>query len=181
MKDKKVLIIVLIVVLLLCLCSSCALGGFFLWRNYGDEIDWFEPEKEEENDIFDDISDELIDEINENLNEDFEVDGLVTGEVTYPSEFIPDDLEVCAEDVVTMEETCTDMIYQDSDYGYYYELILDPGTYYVYAYVESVGRAYYTEFVRCGLSVDCVSHDKIEVEVESGDYIVGIDPGDWYE
>jgi hypothetical protein len=63
-----------------------------------------------------------------------------------------------------------------------------PGTYRVYAFLRDPGdlgleesrRAYWTEFVACGLSVDCTSHEILEVEVKSGQTVSGILPHDWY-
>jgi len=41
-------------------------------------------------------------------------------------------------------------------------------------------KAYYSEFVTCGLSVDCASHEPIIVEVKSGQTTDGVNPQDWY-
>ena len=42
-------------------------------------------------------------------------------------------------------------------------------------------RAYYSKFVKCGMSVDCQDHTPIVVRVKSGETVSGIDPMDWYK
>jgi hypothetical protein len=60
------------------------------------------------------------------------------------------------------------------------------GNYYVYAMTNLVkGRedykAYYSEFVICGLNVNCESHEPIIVTVTAGETTSKIDPSDWYD
>lgn len=108
--------------------------------------------------------------------------GIVEGSLSYPSEGIPNDLQVCAETLQGVLVKCTDthIPNQKYQYGVGYNLELSEGNYYVYAVAAQGNRAYYTEFVTCGLLYSCPSHKKIEVQVISGQTTSKIDPGDWY-
>ncbi len=111
--------------------------------------------------------------------------GTIEGSLSFPSEGIPADLKVCAETLLGVQFECTSTHIQDSKYTYGsgYKLELPPGKYYVYAQAPSFNsnyKAYYSEFVTCGLSINCPSHKPIEVEVTSGATLTGIDPQDWY-
>jgi len=109
--------------------------------------------------------------------------GTIEGSVSYPSEFIPEDLTICATNTQTSIDVCTSDIIQDVRfmYGLGYSLEVPAGDYHVYAYVPGdVYNAYYSEFVTCGLSVECTSHTPIVVSVDNGDLVENIDPGDWY-
>lgn len=124
---------------------------------------------------------------NPSMNDNSEMsaeNGTIEGTLSYPSQFIPEDMQICAEDTNSADKYCTDEHIADSKYttGFGYQLDVPAGTYNVYAYLQSDPeyRAYYNEFVTCGLSVDCESHQVIDVEVEAGETVSGIDPGDWY-
>lgn len=111
--------------------------------------------------------------------------GIIEGSLSFPSEGIPQDLKVCAETLMGVQFECTSTHIKDSKYTYGegYKLELPPGKYYVYAQVPSFNsdyKAYYSEFVACGLSINCPSHKPIEVEVSAGATLTGIDPHDWY-
>src|SRR3989344_4824591 len=111
--------------------------------------------------------------------------GTIEGSLSFPSEGIPQDLQVCAETLLGVQFECTPTHIQDSKYTYGsgYKLELPPGKYYVYALVPSFKsdyKAYYNEFVTCGLSINCPSHKPIEVEVSAGATVSNIDPRDWY-
>lgn len=102
--------------------------------------------------------------------------GYIEGKISYPGEEIPKDLKVCAENIETSEIICIRV--HDS----IYKIAVPPGFYYVYAETKKFkGKAYYTEFVKCGLKVDCPSHKKIKVEVKKGELLKNINPQDWYE
>jgi hypothetical protein len=61
-------------------------------------------------------------------------------------------------------------------------LELDPGSYYVYAQLPGDPyKAYYDEFVTCGLKFGCPSHKPIEVVVKAGVNLTAINPHDWYD
>lgn len=111
--------------------------------------------------------------------------GVIEGSISFPSEGIPPDLVVCAETTTGVLVKCTAQKINDSKYTYGvgYQLELQSGKYFVYAQSPNIQpgyKAYYSEFVTCGLSVNCSSHDNIVVEVKSGETQNGIDPQDWY-
>lgn len=110
--------------------------------------------------------------------------GIIEGSLSYPSEFIPSDMEVCAEDIKTEELYCTSERIEDVKYtyGYGYKLKVLVGNYYVFATRTDRDNenAYYSEFVTCGLHIDCPSHDQIIVTVGVDQIVTNIDPGDWY-
>jgi hypothetical protein len=107
--------------------------------------------------------------------------GAIAGSLNYPSEGIPP-LRVVAFQV-------------DGDSWYAVEVTqgdqfiikdLPPGDYFVVAYLleknaDQGGFAGgYSNFVPCGLSVDCEDHSLIPIKVEPGKVTPGILPGDWY-
>ncbi len=109
--------------------------------------------------------------------------GIIEGSLGYPSEGIPADMRICAENVQNWKKYCTDEQINDSKYTYDkgYQLEVPVGDYYVFAKVSNLGQyAYYSEFVTCGLDNDCSSHKPIKLRVEGGKSISGIDPIDWY-
>lgn len=119
--------------------------------------------------------------------------GTVEGSLGYPSEFIPDTMKTCAENVKTKEITCTSEQIKNKKYtsGVGYKLEVPAGTYRVFASLtdpKGLGssyapdyRAYYSDFVTCGLSYGCPSHAPINVTVSEGQTISKIDPVDWYD
>lgn len=114
----------------------------------------------------------------------------ITGELSYPSDFDFPRMIVCAEAVAAGSIHCTDKRIQNRRSNKVtYKLRVPAGSYYVFATVvngddpvEDVRgyKAYYSEFVKCGLKVDCPSHDPVKVSVRAGQTITGINPGDWY-
>ncbi len=118
------------------------------------------------------------------------LNGTIEGSLNYPSEFIPP-LEVCAENISTKEEFCSYERIGDEKYmyGIGYKLEVPEGDYQVFARLyqpeenmdEMIGyKAYYSEFVTCGLEYDCPSHNPNVVKVTSGETVSDIDPHDWY-
>ncbi|NCN06852.1 MAG: hypothetical protein GW946_03355 [Candidatus Pacebacteria bacterium] len=110
--------------------------------------------------------------------------GAIEGSLSFPSSGIPDTMEVCAEHTKTLEITCTGEIQKSDDYtfGFGYQLELTPGSYLVYAQLPNDSyRAYYSDFVLCGLAASCPSHNPIMVTVEPNMTASGIDPQDWYD
>jgi len=143
-------------------------------------IDWNSPYYEVERDM---EAYEGIEDIS-----DLVAMGEIEGSLSYPSEVIPN-LEVCAESINTNEEFCTYEQIEERkfDYGFGYLIEVPEGEYYVYArQIEGLGvdmedyKAYYSEFVECGLDIECLSHDPIVVKVEAGEKVEDIDPQDWY-
>jgi hypothetical protein len=109
--------------------------------------------------------------------------GKISGYLIYPSDHIPPQMGVCAESVSnTTIKTCVKQIVDPkfSPTGVGYEMFLDPGEYYVYS-VLGDWKAYYNEFVTCGLKADCPSHAKVSVVVTAGSSNDKIYPHDWYE
>jgi len=109
--------------------------------------------------------------------------GVIEGSLSYPSEGIPPALFVCAENLDYGEAYCTADHVKDRRflYGEGYRLTLPVGRYLVFARLpDGLPRAYYSEFVTCGLRPPCSSHTPIVVAVAAGAVIEGIDPGDWY-
>ena len=115
---------------------------------------------------------------------------IITGELSYPSDFDFPRMIVCAEAVNAKSIHCTDKRTQNRrSRKVTYKLRVPAGSYYIFAtivngdeLVEDVRgyKAYYSEFVRCGLSVDCPSHERVKVTVHAGQTLTGINPGDWY-
>lgn len=110
------------------------------------------------------------------LNNDL---GYISGSLAYPSEMIPAQ-RVVAYDVFSDEFFYTDTTLNQSEYiltG------IPSGTYQVVAYLledEPHMSAGYSNFVTCGLSVDCEDHSLIDVFVYPGLETYNINPVDWY-
>jgi hypothetical protein len=103
--------------------------------------------------------------------------GSITGSLSYPSEFIPP-LRVFAFQVDSENYYYVDTLENQSTY-----LIdnLPAGYYQIVAYIQNGEFAGgYTQAVPCGLSVDCPNHELLEVPVNIGQDVTGIDPADWY-
>ena len=116
--------------------------------------------------------------------------GFIDGSLGYPSEGIPE-MKICAENISTQALTCTNQKINNRKYTYGegYRIEVPAGTYHVFASLadpEAGGsaftnyRAYYSEFVRCGLDAKCTSHAPIEVIVRANQTVSQIDPIDWY-
>jgi hypothetical protein len=111
------------------------------------------------------------------------LNGTIEGSLGYPGAGIPTDMNVCAQNQETSEVFCTQQIKEDSfQYSVGYRLTVKPGVYTVWAQLPSDPsyRAYYSEFVTCGLHVECTSHEPIPVVVQPGANVKKVDPIDWY-
>lgn len=111
--------------------------------------------------------------------------GRIEGSLSYPSSQIPQELKVCAINQADQEEYCTADHLSDAEYlpsGLGYVLEVPVGEYQVYAILPSnlEQRAYFSEFVTCGLKVDCPSHQPITVSVYPGITTPEVNPHDWY-
>lgn len=120
--------------------------------------------------------------------------GTIEGKLMYPSEYIPAEMIVCVQNNSKDKTVCSN----SKTKGYKFDLNhkaatysvkLPVGKYFVFAafpYGKSPTNSYegyeafYNEFVKCGLSVECKSHEKIEIEVKENETISEITPGDWY-
>ena len=111
--------------------------------------------------------------------------GVIDGALGYPGEEIPGDMEVCAEDLNTKQQYCTRKHIKGRHYRYGlgYRIEVPAGRYYVFATTASLKghRAYYSEFVTCGLRAGCPSHAPIVLTVVGGETVAGVDPHDWYK
>lgn len=110
--------------------------------------------------------------------------GTIKGTASYPSEALPEDEEVCAQnmDNPSMQPYCVIVGRQRTAS---YELKVPAGPYHVYAQTSQLPgyKAYYNEFSKCGNSVDCPpeGHTQyIRVFVKPGEVVEGVDPSDWY-
>lgn len=109
--------------------------------------------------------------------------GIITGSLSYPSEGLPAGMKVCAVNQENKSEICTaEQIESDEEpYGVSYQIKVPAGTYLIYAQLPGQNqKAFYSEFVTCGLSADCPSHEPIPVEVAAGETANNVDPHDWY-
>ena len=100
---------------------------------------------------------------------------------------------VCAERVDTKDLYCTFKMTEDSSYTYNlgYILELPVGEYYIFSYLvtddnREIGytdekRAYYSDYVVCGMTVKCKSHKPVKIEILEDLIIDKIDPIDWYK
>ncbi|HEY0083460.1 MAG TPA: hypothetical protein VGB61_11755 [Pyrinomonadaceae bacterium] len=114
----------------------------------------------------------------------------ITGALSYPTDAGLPNMIVCAEPVNSKSIHCTNKRVVNRRSGKAtYKLTVPAGTYHVFATVvngEDSGegfrgyKAYYSEFVKCGLSVDCPSHEPIKVTLRAGQTLANIDPADWY-
>ena len=119
--------------------------------------------------------------------------GVIEGSLSYPSDFIPPDMTISAENLATKQIYSTRKHLKSKKYQYQvgYKLTVPPGDYHVYAQLPDPARygaeypkdyrAYYSEFVKCGMTENCPSHAPILIRVKSGETVSGIDPMDWYK
>ena len=117
--------------------------------------------------------------------------GSISGSVSYPSEGIPAQ-RVCAVPVKGSDSDAVCVQTGDAPPAptTFHIAKLAPGDYYVYAQlldptaygseIPGTYKAYYDEFVRCGLRYDCKDTSKIIVRVEAGADTPDIMPQDWY-
>lgn len=108
---------------------------------------------------------------------DENIPGKIKGKICYPSEWIPPM-------ILYFQSTSSEFIVsqQIKENQNNYTIELEPGTYVAYAWVQdefTLGGAY-SEFVSCGLTVECTDHNLIPINVEAGVTISDIDICDWY-
>ncbi len=106
---------------------------------------------------------------------------IITGELSYPSDHIPPDMDVCAEEIASGDPHCGSQTWEESGKRYY-RLSVPPGRYRVYARTGAMPdyRAYYSEAVPCGLHAECTSHEPIVVAIGPGETRESVNPHDWY-
>ena len=115
------------------------------------------------------------------------LNGFIEGSLGYPSEGIPSDMEICAENKISKEIYCTTNHLQNSKYtyGFGYKIEVPVANYYVFARTSWFGepgyKAYYSSFVTCGMRDKCRSHNPISIAVSEGKTTSNVDPIDWYD
>jgi hypothetical protein len=110
--------------------------------------------------------------------------GIIEGSLSYPSEYIPTNMVICAQNQSTQDLYCTTKHLQNNKYLYKvgYKIQVPTGQYIVYSQIPENKdyKAYYNEFVTCGLSTECTSTKVIIVSVKTNDLLTEINPIDWY-
>ena len=118
--------------------------------------------------------------------------GIIQGELIYPSGFMPGQ-KICAENIGSGKVFCTETGGGETRYA----LEVDSGRYHVYAQACNQAsengvvcrdgyfwkKAFYNEYVRCGLNAQCArtsSRNPIVVRIDAGKVVNGINPQDWY-
>lgn len=105
---------------------------------------------------------------------------IIKGVMTYPNGPFPKDLSVVIRDVNTGN------IYSSRKWsketGEYSVDVAAPATYEIYALtgLHQGYKAYYSEYVTCGMRDGCPSHQRILVPVKAGETVNNINPQDWY-
>ena len=120
--------------------------------------------------------------------------GRITGKLTYPSDGIPADLVLC----VTVTSLYAEPTYCSSDRAARltaakiafklnyrtasYSVSVPAASYYIYVKTGEMHgvKAYYDEFIKCGMSVECTSKTPIVVKVKAGQTRSGITVGDFW-
>jgi len=119
--------------------------------------------------------------------------GVIEGSLPYPSDFIPPDMTICAENLATKKLSCTHKHLKAKKYQYQvgYKLPVPPGDYHVYTYASRSGqeRRQFPQGLpglllgfcqmrpASRLPVPCA----VVVHVKRGESLKDIDPQDWYQ
>lgn len=110
--------------------------------------------------------------------------GTISGQLSFPSEKMPDDLTVCAQNTSSQKEYCSSKkeIDEKDKFKIGYSLEVPAGEYIVYGKTISIAdyKAYYSEYIKCGMKVDCTEHNPITVVVQANQTTNNVDPNDWY-
>lgn len=101
--------------------------------------------------------------------------GVISGRLCYPSEYIPA-MTIYARNADT-GETWTMHVPMDT---LSYEFEVPAGDYLVFAWTDEGLGGSYSEFVPCGLSVECSDHTPVVVPVAAGQRVTGVDICDFY-
>ena len=119
--------------------------------------------------------------------------GMIAGSLSYPSEYIPDDMTISAEDLATQKVYSTSKHLMAKKYQYKadYKLAVPPRRLPRLCRAPRSGPAWrrlcqglpglLLGIVKWGMNVNCKSPAPITVKVKSGETIRGIDPQDWYK
>ncbi|MFW6283511.1 MAG: Gmad2 immunoglobulin-like domain-containing protein [Minisyncoccales bacterium] len=107
---------------------------------------------------------------------------IIEGSLGYPSEEIPKEITICAKEINSDKEYCTEKQIENNKYKYGkgYKIEVEPGEYFVVAQKEDGNlKGYYSTYVKCGMEKNCISHFPIAVTAKEGDKLDGIDLLDW--
>ena len=112
--------------------------------------------------------------------------GVISGRLTYPSDGIPSNMNVCVTSVRGGKSACSNRRVSGFRFSVNrgsarYSVTLPAGTYYIYGTLPGQDRAYYTEYIRCGMDARCTSHARIPIKVTAGQTRSGITVGDWWD
>lgn len=110
--------------------------------------------------------------------------GYITGYAAYPnSKNLPKDYFVCAETLNGSSQYCANDFSNSSQSGYYgFSLKVPAGSYYIYSGIQGQQyKAFYDNYVLCGLKKDCNPSPLIPVAVASGKSVDNILPVDWFQ
>lgn len=116
---------------------------------------------------------------------------VITGKVMYPSSGIPNKIKVFAQDTKTEKVYEATMTFSDPAKDISgtatYSITVPAGSYYVYGTLEGFNdqngtpwKAYYNQFVICGLAASCKDTTKVAVNATAAGTVTDITIGDWY-
>lgn len=155
--------LILIIVLILLIFGSL---GFIYWQNF------MQPKPVATRDI---KSTETI------------TTGTIEGSLTYPSEGIPESTIIYAVNIESGKEYSVKYSDTATTSMGKYKIEVPAGDYYVYSVVPEFNdmnnvqhKAYYNQFILCGMSVECTDISKIVVKVTNGNTVSNITVGDWW-
>jgi len=188
MNKNKTIIIVFVLLLASAVCCVISIAGYFIYDKYKDqkEDDRETESSHEIGSISSSVTTTVTEEDEE--SEDSEevilpdLHGYINGHLGFPSEFIPP-LKVCAENVLSGVPICIETAENQTEYS----IEVEPAGYYVYSEVLTGDggyegyRAYYSDFITCGETFECTSHNPVVVNVNIGETVNNIDPKDWYD
>lgn len=105
--------------------------------------------------------------------------GYIKGSVSYPGDGIPYGYEITAVNIKTAKVFSTKKFDLKS---LIYTLKVDTGQYYIYATEPDAPdyKVYYSEWVKCGASANCLSHKILIIKVGPSQTIKNVDMTDWY-
>lgn len=113
--------------------------------------------------------------------------GTIEGSLAYPSESIPNSTIIYAVNIESGKEYSVKYSDISTVSMGKYKIEVPAGDYYVYSVVPEFNdmnnvqhKAYYNQFILCGMSVECTDTSKIAIKVNSGDTVSNITVGDWW-
>lgn len=117
--------------------------------------------------------------------------GTIIGKIMYPSSGIPNKIKVFAEDTKTSKTYEATVTFSDPAKDVSatatYTISIPAGSYYVYGTQSGFNdqngntwKAYYNQFVICGLAASCKDTTKVAVNVTAAKTTENITIGDWY-